>query len=65
MSKSKDEIYNFDLDTLRIENAIWVLEQYKSEIKFIAEQNSVDGIDTVLNTLGEVRKVINRVNKTR
>lgn len=47
-----------DFDKQRIENAIWILNQYEEEIREIAKEKDFDtwDCDKVFNILGEIKE---------
>ena len=51
-----------DFDNLRIENAIWILQQYEDQIRFIAKLNNMDSfeINNTFDTLEIVKNAIER-----
>lgn len=51
-----------DFDNLRIENAIWILQQYEDQIRFIAKLNNMNSfeINNTFDTLENVKNAIER-----
>ena len=51
-----------DFDNLRIENAIWMLQQYEDQIRFIAKLNDMNSFE-INNTFDTLETVKNAIGK--